>query len=296
VECRYLFCFILLILFCLTNSQVWDTKKETYVSQNKYFGRELQAEGFKNVLVSYLHDGEKLLVHHIPGLLQQIYGLARIIHRLNGYRFYGCSLLFIYEGDRDIQDAYLRSIADSNMNRSKRSESLDRQGSKRSEDMSDIRRARSEDLLFGPAIKRSHSARRKRGEVMIRLVDFAHTTTGQDYIVVPNGGEGKRSGSLSSGNGYLADIDEETGLIIARYPPRNEHLPDMGFLFGLRNIALTLEEIWNDERLRRSKASRVSTSVEPQLGLLPKHGKDIFGSIFGTRDQPGEFDPGMMSS
>jgi len=80
---------------------VWNNTTRSYVTQNKYNGREIKADDFASVLASFLHDGERLLVHQIPILLSKIYSLAKIVHRLKGYRFYGCSVLLIYDGDNE---------------------------------------------------------------------------------------------------------------------------------------------------------------------------------------------------
>ncbi|KIM25863.1 hypothetical protein M408DRAFT_57511, partial [Serendipita vermifera MAFF 305830] len=130
---------------------VWNTVKKEYVSQNKYTGREIRTEDFPSVLASFFNNGECLLTYHIPLLLQKLSALAQIIYRLKGFRFYGCSLLFIYDGDATIQTEYERSI-------------------------------------------------------------------------------------LQSGKGYQAQVDPETGLLYARFPPHHPDQPDLGFLFGLKNL------------------------------------------------------------
>jgi len=92
--------------------------------------------------------------------------------------------------------------------------------------------------------------------------------------------------------GYQADVDPETGLIRARFPPHHPEQPDLGFLFGLKNIASSLEQIWNDERTRRKRQVREGSAVgvEP-LERLSISGREIFDSLFGT-----DFDPGSLSS
>jgi len=93
----------------------------------------------------------------------------------------------------------------------------------------------------------------------------------------------------------VADVDPETGLIYARFPPHYPEEADRGFLFGLRSLAATLEQIWNDERIRRIKACRDDSSIaEPRLPPLPTDGKEIFEEIFGNPDD-GE-DPGLIST
>ncbi|EJF62894.1 SAICAR synthase-like protein [Dichomitus squalens LYAD-421 SS1] len=275
--------------------QVWNHVTQSYVTQDKYKGREVRPEDFPAVLSSFLHDGERLLVYQIPVILRKIYALARIVNRLNGYRFYGCSLLMIYDGDREAQEAFRASVLDHPSSRSKRGESLERRLDARTQTESKpptLRRSHSEDLLLGPVADRV-SRRRKRGEVQIRLVDFAHTTTGRDWLPYPppNG----EIEEVTSGKGYQAEVDPETGLIYARFPPHYPDQPDRGFLFGLMNLAETLEKIWNEERLRRIKSSRDDpTAAAEQLPPLSTDGKEVFDKIFRTPD--GEEDFGMIST
>ena len=167
--------------------------------------------------------------------------------------------------------------------------------------MAPLRRSHSEDLLLGPVAKRSPSGRRKRGELNIRIVDFAHTTTGLDYLpysadlAIGGGGE---TLEVCSGKGYQADVDAESGLIYARFPPHHPEQPDLGFLFGLRNLSETLHRIWDEERARRARASRAGGAAheEEQLHPLSCDGMEIFDIIFGSSGCLGELDPGMIST
>ncbi|KAI0688560.1 hypothetical protein BC835DRAFT_1284465 [Cytidiella melzeri] len=269
--------------------QVWNNVTQSYISQDKYKGREVRKDDFPSVLASFLHDGERLLVYQIPVILRKLYALARIIYRLKGFRFYGCSLLMIYDGDREVQEAFHATSLDNPSSRSKRGESLERQMDNRASGEATknatrtglLRRARSEDLLVGPVANRC-SRRRKRGELQIRLVDFAHTTTGHDWLPCPPYVSRIDTEEVSSGKGYQAEVDPETGLIYARFPPHYPDEPDRGFLFGLMNLSESLEKIWNEERLRRIKAGRdhISLGHEEQLPPLSVQGKEIFREIF----------------
>ncbi|KAH7102975.1 hypothetical protein BKA62DRAFT_698213 [Auriculariales sp. MPI-PUGE-AT-0066] len=279
--------------------QVWNNENQTYGTQNKYAGREIRREEFPQALASFLHDGQRLLVHQIPSILQKLYGLARIINRLKGYRFYGCSLLFIYDGDAEVQDAALQTARESPTSRSKRGESLDRSSADRNHAprQAVLRRVHSEDLLVGPVAKRSHR-HRKRGEVNIRIVDFAHTTSGRDYLPFPDGGEPEGAATMQFSKGYTAHIDPESGLLYARFPPKHPDTPDHGFLFGLKNLARALEKIWDQERLRRFQAARIAAPgapVDDLLGVLSKEGKEIFDSIFPS-GMNAENDGGYLST
>jgi hypothetical protein len=259
-------------------------------------GRDVRPEAFPSVLASFLHDGERLLAHQIPILLQKLYGLARIINRLKGYRFYGCSLLLIYDGDLELQDTLRSCSQEQPTSRSKRGESLERlNADARTSDKPSLRRTHSEDLLLGPVAKRS---RRKRGEILVRIVDFAHTTSGKDYLPYSELDPRDHPPELSPTEGYMADVDPETGLIYARFPPHYPGEADRGFLFGLRSLAAALEQIWNDERIRRIKACRDDPSSAvgdgSRLPPLPTDGREIFDEIFGHPQE--DEDPGMIST
>ncbi|KAG8713053.1 hypothetical protein FRC09_019138 [Ceratobasidium sp. 395] len=278
--------------------QVWNTRTQSYTTQNKYTGREIRTEDFRHALESFFHDGDRLLVYHIPPLLYKLCALARIIHRLKGYRFYGCSLLFIYDGDRDAQDGYIRYVSEKPSSRTKRGESLDRENGRASEvdtTRKTLRRTASEDVLDGPPAKRNHHDKRKRGEVNIRLVDFAHTITNKEYTVVPPDYEDDQP----KGKGYGTSIDP-SGRLYARFPPHRPEEPDYGFIFGIKNLCSTLRSIWDEERARRHKAARDSDqrSNIDQLPALSIEGKQIFDEIFGTSHRSGDtsVDPGMLST
>ena len=286
--------------------------EQRYISQDKYRGREVRTEDFSSVLASFLHDGEKLLAYHIPLILQKLSALAKIVHRLKGFRFYGCSLLFIYDGDEAIQEVYHQVIAETAAARTSKYPSLKRKSRARSEEREGsrklVRRTQSEDVLVGSVTDRAFKeSKRKRGEVNIRIVDFAHTTTGSDYLLYSSSTEDPESRSaakvVTSGKGYQAQVDPETGLLHARFPPHHPELPDIGFLFGLKNLYSSLATIW-EEHAQKAKVAREAssggstnsgTSTDGQEPLAPLHGlptepAEIFEKIFEDLDE------GMISS
>jgi inositol-hexakisphosphate kinase len=265
------------------------------------------------VLASFLHDGEKLLSYHIPLILQKLSALARIVYRLNGFRFYGCSVLFIYDGNETVQEGYHQVIAETAAARTSKYPSLKRKSRARSEEREGsrrlVRRTQSEDVLVGSVTDRAFKeSKRKRGEVNIRIVDFAHTTTGTDYLPFNGSAEEPDGRSASktvmSGNGYQAQVDPETGLLHARFPPHHPELPDLGFLFGLKNLYSSLVTLWEEDHAQKAKLAREtggsgvsnsSTSTDGQEPLSPLHSlptepAEIFEKIFE------EFDEGMISS
>ncbi|CAG8460856.1 19133_t:CDS:2 [Cetraspora pellucida] len=68
---------------------------------DKYYGRSLNNETFFSSLVDFINNGKHVLVHHIPVILRKLRRLAKIIRKLSNYRFYGSSLLLIYDGDEN---------------------------------------------------------------------------------------------------------------------------------------------------------------------------------------------------
>jgi len=82
--------------------QVWDAKTQTYIFQDKYFGRDLKVgTEFQNALTRFLYDGVNYtsVLRHIPTILRKLCELEVIIQSLAGYRFYAASLLMFYDGD-----------------------------------------------------------------------------------------------------------------------------------------------------------------------------------------------------
>jgi len=82
--------------------QVWDVKSQSYIFQDKYFGRDLKAgQEFQDALTRFLYDGVDLtsILRHLPTVLQKLDELEVIVSRLRGYRFYAASLLMFYDGD-----------------------------------------------------------------------------------------------------------------------------------------------------------------------------------------------------
>ena len=198
------------------------------------------------MLRAFLSDGETLLIDHIPIIIRKLHRLAAIMLSLKGFRFYGCSLLLIYDGDASVQQHYSRHVRShatiyeeeqehgSNHHHRDRRRSVSRPG--------DTRRSRSAEVGSGSASPAHAKHRKVRGEVNIRVVDFAHTTTGRDFVPIPKGSEDVEG----MGKGYETKFDEETGRAMARFPPKFGDKPDMGFLFGLKSVCETLETIWVD--------------------------------------------------
>lgn len=85
----------------LCGMQVWNVKEQSYLFEDKYFGRDLKAgHEFQAALTRFLYDGLSYtsVSTHIAVLLEKISKLEDIIRDLPGYRFYSSSLLMLYDG------------------------------------------------------------------------------------------------------------------------------------------------------------------------------------------------------
>lgn len=267
--------------------QVWNTVTSSFTSKNKYRGREIKTPDFHRVLHHFLHDGDHLLVAHIPVIIQKLHNLAAILLKLDGFRFYGCSLLLIYDGDKEAQDHFARHSSSSREGEvlmeqaEEEGEWVDlrhQQGSTAQLDKREVGR-RSKSVETHHHHHHHHhrnsrrppdasNTRRLRGEVNIRVVDFAHTTTGRDFVPFPPGHVDPPEKQL--GKGYDTQLDPQTGLNLARFPPKHLDSPDLGFIFGLQNVCAALEGIWRTE----SGDTVVDRWIEEELNH-----RDIFSRL-----------------
>lgn len=86
----------------LCGMQVWNVEKQSYLFEDKYFGRDLKAgRDFQDALKRFLYDGVSYasVSRHIPVVLEKIAKLEKMIGGLPGYRFYASSLLMLYDGE-----------------------------------------------------------------------------------------------------------------------------------------------------------------------------------------------------
>ncbi|EAS28519.3 inositol hexaphosphate kinase KCS1 [Coccidioides immitis RS] len=87
----------------LCGMQVWNVKKQEYLFEDKYFGRDLKAgREFQDALTRFLYDGVSYssVTKKIPVILHQLSRLENMIRGLPGYRFYASSLLVLYDGEK----------------------------------------------------------------------------------------------------------------------------------------------------------------------------------------------------
>ncbi|XP_055620090.1 uncharacterized protein LOC129764717 [Toxorhynchites rutilus septentrionalis] len=82
----------------LCGMQVYQADIDHYMKKDKYWGRELNEDGFKGALQNFFYNGYHLRVKVIAKVLDKLEQLRRVIEKQSSYRFYSCSLLIVYEG------------------------------------------------------------------------------------------------------------------------------------------------------------------------------------------------------
>ncbi|CAH6789998.1 inositol hexakisphosphate kinase 3 [Phodopus roborovskii] len=85
--------------------QVYQTAKKSFLCKDKYYGRKLSEEGFRQALSQFLHDGTRLRSELLEPILRKLQALLSVIRSQSSYRFYSSSLLIIYDGQELPQDA-----------------------------------------------------------------------------------------------------------------------------------------------------------------------------------------------
>ncbi|XP_041639887.1 inositol hexakisphosphate kinase 1 [Cheilinus undulatus] len=78
--------------------QVYQPNTGHYLCRNKYYGRGLSIEGFRQALYQYMHNGKGLRQDLFEPILNKLRSLKAVLERQASYRFYSSSLLIIYEG------------------------------------------------------------------------------------------------------------------------------------------------------------------------------------------------------
>jgi hypothetical protein len=134
----------------LCGMQVWNVKKQEYLFEDKYFGRDLKAgRQFQDALTRFLYDGVSYssVTKKIPVILDKLARLESIIRGLPGYRLYASSLLILYDGETAIKNGEPRRGQPQNANRRR-------------------------------ALEEGHN----NAALELKIVDFANCVTGEDGL------------------------------------------------------------------------------------------------------------------
>ncbi|KAF2631963.1 SAICAR synthase-like protein [Macroventuria anomochaeta] len=188
--------------------QIWNVKTQSYVFEDKYYGRDLKAgKEFQDALKKFFWDGTgyKAANRHIPIILEKISQLERKIRKLPGYRFYASSLLMLYDrGDGEQKEKENNSNQNGFTTPS-------------GDDLSAAPSAAPSGPNSPGLVSTSSPAPPKdKSEIKLRIVDFANCVTAEDTL------EG------------------------ASCPPKDPDEVDRGYLRGLRSLRLYFQRIYRD--------------------------------------------------
>ncbi|CRG83869.1 putative inositol polyphosphate kinase C970,08 [Talaromyces islandicus] len=139
----------------LCGMQTWNIKKQEYLFEDKYYGRDLSSgREFQDALTRFLYDGvsNRSIVKKIPSILGQLSTLENMIRNLKSYRFYASSLLILYDGDMSKEQK--KSSTDAKDPQNNDRPTLDR--------------------------RTSDDWHNNNDDVKLKIVDFANCVTGED--------------------------------------------------------------------------------------------------------------------
>ncbi|KAJ8315897.1 hypothetical protein KUTeg_006555 [Tegillarca granosa] len=78
--------------------QVYQVLTDNYVCHNKYYGRSLTVDGFKDSLRAFLNNGCELRTDLLASIVRRLEELRVAISKQDTFRFYSSSLLIMYDG------------------------------------------------------------------------------------------------------------------------------------------------------------------------------------------------------
>ncbi|KAJ9241681.1 hypothetical protein DTO169E5_3425 [Paecilomyces variotii] len=144
----------------LCGMQTWNVKKQEYLFEDKYFGRDLKSgREFQDALTRFLYDGVSYtsVVKMVPIILEKLGKLENMIRKLKGYRFYASSLLILYDGEQSPPNGHGNAASAAN-----------------TDGHVDKRRA--------PLYRRPSEEVQRNYDVQLKIVDFANCVTGEDEL------------------------------------------------------------------------------------------------------------------
>jgi len=202
----------------LCGMQVWNVKKQEYLFEDKYAGRDIKAgRDFRNALTRFLYDGVSYLsvTRHIPILLEKISKLENIILRLPGYRFYASSLLMLYDGAADESSkAELEALPKNLSTASTPSSEVPPKPDRNPSSASITTIIKSKPSPHDKSFSHSHLP---KSNITIKLVDFANCVTAENTLPPST-----------------------------PCPPHEPTGVDRGYVRGLRTLRSYLQRIWKD--------------------------------------------------
>ncbi|XP_030321323.1 inositol hexakisphosphate kinase 3 [Calypte anna] len=85
--------------------QVYQADTGHFLCKDKYYGRKLSPEGFRQTLHQFLCNGNHLRTDLLEPIILRLKALLAVIRKQSSYRFYSSSLLIIYEGQEQKENS-----------------------------------------------------------------------------------------------------------------------------------------------------------------------------------------------
>ena len=87
--------------------QMYRADSKRYDYHDKYYGRSLNADGFKDALRNFFDNGYKYRTDILQPIISRLSKLQHVLSEQHSFRFYSSSLLIMYDGKehRQCQDS-----------------------------------------------------------------------------------------------------------------------------------------------------------------------------------------------
>ncbi|CAH1774234.1 unnamed protein product [Owenia fusiformis] len=199
--------------------QIYQCNSDTYLRRNKYHGRKLTVDGFKETLRQFLYSGNTFLSELVEPIIRQLRRMLEILKEQHTFRFYSSSLLIIYDA-KDIVK-FREKVSNDSEHESAKTGKGSRPASAEDVDMLSVESIEIDQHSESPGTSTGSSNSLNIGasthsnrepHVDIRMIDFAHTTH-----------QGLRDKKLHDG-------------------------PDLGYMFGLENLIRMFTEIRDNHK------------------------------------------------
>ncbi|CAG7837856.1 unnamed protein product [Allacma fusca] len=234
--------------------QVYQTTNGKFMCRNKYYGRKLDVEGFREALCQFLHNGNRLRTDALVPLVEKLQELKAVLSNLDTFRFYTSSLLLIYEGlDPEYHaedESFIRAEPYANDLEKMEGDSENKFGPPTS--------SRSADNIFSGQSQDANVEQNLR-KSMSNSSEALNSTCRTVQSSIPNSSSRSKLGSRGSIPSCVSLSSEsvDVRMIDFAHATHNglglghcakEHAgPDTGYIFGLSNLITTLEEIIEQE-------------------------------------------------
>ncbi|XP_042593359.1 inositol polyphosphate multikinase [Cyprinus carpio] len=201
--------------FLLLGMRVYQIHSDSYITHDQFYGRSLRKDILKNGLSRFFHNGQELQRHAVSLIISKIRGILRWFESQTQLHFYASSLLLVYEGSPYTTNKSKHKPADPATEH--------QQGE-----------PQSKALNFQSSLTHSHP--------------YCHNVQHERNANRKHGGsekeQNKETGMRDKKQFGQEEAVEVKMIDFAHVFPSNS--PDESYMYGLRNLLSTLEQILKD--------------------------------------------------